>query len=125
MSCVGLNWTERTFGHLLKQSEDGTGLDEGPGLEEVHGRRELLFHQLPLLHLEQDGVQPLLGIRQHHLAADLHGGLQLDEGLSLSGVREGQDAAATAQERNGDGHKGAPQGRFHVAPAGGDSKQKL
>lgn len=90
-------WTKRTFGHLLEQSEDGTGSDEGPGPEEVHGGREILPRQLLLLHFKQDGVQPLLGVRQHHLSADLHGGLQLDEGLSLSGVRPGQDAAAAAQ----------------------------
>lgn len=107
-------WTKHTFGHLLEHTEDGAGPDEGLGLEEMHGGREVLFHQLLLLHFKEDGVQPLLGVSQHHPPTGLHGGLQLYEGLSLPGVRVGQSTAQTAQEHSGHGHGGALQPRCHV-----------
>lgn len=107
-------WTKHTFGHLLEHTEDGAGPDEGLGLEEMHGWREVLFHQLLLLHFKQNGVQPLLSVSQHHLPTGLHGGLQLYEGLSLPGVREGQSTAQTAHEHSGHGHRGALQPRCHV-----------
>lgn len=105
-------WTKHTFGHLLEQTEDGAGPDEGLGLKEMHGGGEVHFHHLLLLHFKQDGVQPLLGVSQHHPPAGLHGGLQLYEGLSLPGVRVGQSTAQTAQEHSG--HGGALQPRCHV-----------
>lgn len=96
--------TEPTFRHLLQQAEDGTGLDEVSGLEEVHGGRKVRLHHLLLFHFQQQRVQPLLGISQHHLPTCLHGGLQLYEGLSLSRVGYGQATGQALQEEEQAGH---------------------
>lgn len=104
---------EPTFRHLLEHTEDGAGPDEGPGLEEVHGRRKIRPPQFLLLVFHQDGIQPLLRISQHDLAPRLHGGLQLDEGVSLPGVRAAQTAIQEVQEQAGHSHKGALFGHSH------------
>lgn len=98
---------EPTFRHLLEHPEDGAGPDEGPGLKEVHGGGEIRPPQFLLLVFHQDRVQPLLRLRQHHLAPRLHGGFQLDEGFSLPRVRAAQAATQEVQEQAGHGHKGA------------------
>lgn len=105
---------EHTFRHLLEHAEDGTGPDEGPGLEEVHGGREVCSHELLLLHFKQESVQPLLGISQHHLPTCLHGGLQLYKGLSLTRVWVGQATGQVAQEHTGHSHVGELQQHCHV-----------
>ena len=78
-----------TFGHLLKQGEDGTLLYERLGLEEVHGRGERRPGHLPPLHHVEPGVQLGLGGRQDHRAPGLTGGLQAHEGVPLGGVGGG------------------------------------
>lgn len=79
-----------TFRHFLQQAEDGTAPDEGPGLEEVHGRREVRSQDLLLLHFEKASIQQLLLVVQYHLPACLHGGLLLYERLPLPGVWDAQ-----------------------------------
>ena len=75
-----------TFGHLLKQGEDGALLYERLGLEEVHGRGERRPGHLPPFHRTEPRVELRLAGRQRHRASDLPGGLQAHEGVPLGGV---------------------------------------
>lgn len=102
-----------TFRHLLERVKDGTGPDERLGLKEVHGGGEIRSPKLLLLVSHQDRVQPLLRIGQHDLPTRLHGGLQLDQGLSLTRVGMAQNTGREAQEQTGDRHKGALPGHRH------------
>lgn len=108
---------ELTFRHPPEHPEDGAGPDERPGPKEVHGGRKVGPPKLILLVLHQDGVQPLLRVGQHHLAARLHGGFQPDEVFSLPGVRVAQARAPEAEEQTGHGHTGALLGRLHAPNA--------
>lgn len=108
---------EPTFRHLLEHTEDGAGPDEGLGLKEVHGGRKICSPKFLPLVFHQDRVQPLLRISQHDLPTRLHGGFQLDEGFSLTRVREAQTAVQEAQEQTGHGHTGALLGNSHTSNA--------
>lgn len=105
---------EPTFRHLLEHTEDGAGPDEGLGLKEVHGGRKICSPKFLPLVFHQDRVQPLLCISQHDVATRLHGGFQLDEGFSLTRVREAQTAVQEVQEQTGHGHTVALLGHSHA-----------
>lgn len=107
-----------TFWHLLQQLEEGTRLDEAPGLEEVHGGREVFPGNLVLLQFGQQSVQPLLSVRQHHPAARLHGRLQLHELLPQPGVRAAPHPDQAAKKQGGRRHQRAPQPDCHPLTSG-------
>ena len=104
--------TEITFGHLLKQGEDGTLLDERLGLEEVHRRGERRPRHLPPFHPTESGVHLRLRGRQGHRAADLPRGLQADEGVPLGGVG-GRTAHRPPAEENQDPPVGEASSSSH------------